>query len=174
MSHEIKTGAVLIREDTVLPTDLAFKSERCVPGWKIVTDLDGYALDRQIRKAGWTFFCIATVARATVFGIDGQKMVRRAIERILKNPKFGRFNSLEIEGVGSVGSGRFPGIAHVTVSGKPRHIQQSLFLSAVDLPGSDALQMSVAKENTRLGAGDTLRAEDASKQPDEHLEEITK
>src|SRR5580704_18648693 len=95
MSQEIKTGAVLIRENTLLPADLAFKSESCVPGWKIVTDFDGYALDRGIRKARWTFFCIATVARATVFGIDGQKMVRRAIKRILKNPKLGRFNSLE-------------------------------------------------------------------------------
>ena len=152
MNHEIKTGAVLIRENAVLPTDLAFKSELCVPGWKIVTDLDGYALDRKIRKAGWTFFCIATVTRATVFGIDVQKMVRRAIARILKNPNLGRFNSLEIEGVESVGSGRFPGIAYVTVSAKPRHIQQSLFLSATDLPGSDALERGVGKQNPRLGA----------------------
>jgi hypothetical protein len=44
MSQEIKTGAVLIRENTLLPADLAFKSESCVPGWKIVTDFDGYAL----------------------------------------------------------------------------------------------------------------------------------
>ena len=173
MSYEIKTGAVLIRENTLLPPNFGFKSESCVPGWKVVTDLDGYALDRKIRKAGWTFFCIATVVKATVFGINGQKMVRRAIERILRHPKLERFNSLEIEGVGSVGSARFPGIAHVTVSAKPRHIQQSLFLSVNDLPGSDAME-SLTKENENLGTSNTLRAEDGPKQPDERLEEIRK
>lgn len=130
-------------------------------------------LDREIRKTGWTFFCIATVAKATVFGIDGQKMVRRAIERILKNPKLGRFNSLEMEGVGSVGSGRFPGIRYVTVSAKPRHIQQSLFLSVNDLPGSHAMKTGVAKENKKLGAGNTLRGEDTPKL-DKHFKEIAK
>lgn len=132
MNHEIKTGAVLIKEDTVLPTDLAFKSEPCVPGWKVITDFDGYALDRKIGEAGWTFFCLATVAKATVFGIDGQKMARRAIERILANPKWGPFNSLQIEAMGAVSSARFPGIRQITVSAKPRHIQQSLFLSVGD------------------------------------------
>jgi hypothetical protein len=125
MSSEIKTGAVLIRENTVLPPGFALSAESCVPGWEIITDFDGYALDRKIRKAGWTFFCLATVIKATVFGIDGQKMARRAIERIVENPKLGPFNALQIEAMAAIGSGRFPSIRYITVSVKPRHIRKS-------------------------------------------------
>jgi hypothetical protein len=85
-------------------------------------------LDREIHKAGWTFFCQAAEIKEAVFGIDGQKMVRRAIERILKSPKAEKFNSLEITQVASVGSERFPGIWYVTVSAHRRHIQESLVL----------------------------------------------
>jgi hypothetical protein len=67
MAETIKTGTVLIKEGTLLPEALRFESEFCVPGWRLVTDLDGYALDREIHKAGWTFFCQAGEIKATVF-----------------------------------------------------------------------------------------------------------
>ena len=69
--------------------------------------------------------CLATVIKATVLGIDGPKMARRAIERIVENPKLGPFNALQIEAT-AIGSGRFPTIRYITV--RPRHIQQNLFL----------------------------------------------
>ena len=59
MPDTIKTGTILIKDGTLLPESLRFESEPCVPGWRLVTDLDGYGLDRKIREAGWTFFCLA-------------------------------------------------------------------------------------------------------------------
>ena len=96
-------------------------------GWRSVKNLDGYALGRKIHAAGWTFFCLAYETKATVFGIDGEKMVRRAIERILANreAQAEKFNSLEIVRVASLASKRFLGIHHVTVSAQSRHIQES-------------------------------------------------
>ena len=84
-------------------------------------------MGRKIHDAGWTFFCLAYETKATVFGIDGEKMVRRAIERILANreAEVEKFNSLEILGVASLASKRFLGIRHVTVSARSRHIQES-------------------------------------------------
>jgi hypothetical protein len=149
---DIKAGAVLIKENTLLPKGLEFTSEVCVPGWKIVTKFDGYGLDREIRKLEWTFFCVAGEVKATVFGIDAPSMMRRAVTRILKNPKLGAFNSLEITQVVSVGSRRFPGIWYMTVHAHLRHIQQSLFLSEPDRPRSNAVNgIPVGDKTVRAG-----------------------
>src|SRR5207302_3841485 len=51
------------------------ESECSVPGWRLVKDLDRCGLDQEIREAGWSFFCLAGEIRATVFGIDEEKMV---------------------------------------------------------------------------------------------------
>jgi hypothetical protein len=173
MSYEFKTGTILIRESALLPSDLAFTSEPCVPGWKIITDSDVCALDREIRKTGWTSFCGAAEIGETVFGLDEQKMLRRAIERILESAKLDGFNSLKIVGVGSVDSLRFPGVRYGTVSAHPRNIQQSLLPSANDSPCSDAMKKGIAKESIRFG-GKTLRAEDPIKQRMRTIEEIAK
>ena len=125
MVETIKTGTILIKDGTFLPDALRFESEPCATGWRLVKDLDGYGLDRKIHEVGWTFFCLASEIRATIFGFDGQKTVRRAVKRILANLKSERFNSLEIT---RVASKRFLGVPYVTVSACSRHIQESLFL----------------------------------------------
>ena len=131
MTREITAGTILIKNNAVLPKELRFESEPCVPGWRLINDFDGSGLDREVRKTGWTFFCLAGEIKATVFGIDRQKIVRRAIERILANPGSEKFNSMEIKRVASVGSERFPLVRYVTVFAQPRHIQESLFLGSV-------------------------------------------
>jgi hypothetical protein len=128
VQESIQAGAILIKEGTRLPKSLRFESESCVPGWRIVKNLDGYGLDRKIREAGWNFFCQADETNATVFGIDKEKMARRAIERILAELKSGAFNSLAILRVASESSKRFLGVGYLTVSAQSRHIQQNLFL----------------------------------------------
>jgi hypothetical protein len=126
--NAIEAGRIFIREGTALPKTLQIESELYMPGWRAVKNLDGYGLDRKIHAAGWTFFCLAYETKATVFGIDAEKMVRRAIERILANQELEKFNSLEIVRVGWWASKRFLGIRHVTVSARSRHIQESPFL----------------------------------------------
>jgi len=119
-----EAGRIFIREGTLLPKTLQIESEPYAPGWRSVKNLDGYELGRKIHAAGWTIFCLAYETKAIVFGIDGEKMVRRAIERILVNRTPERFNSLEIVRVASLASKRFLGIRHVTVSAQSRHIQE--------------------------------------------------
>jgi len=69
MPDTIKPGTILIKDGTLLPETVRFESEPCVPGWRLVKDLDGCGLDRKIREVGWTFFCLAGQLGATVFGI---------------------------------------------------------------------------------------------------------
>ena len=125
MLNAIEAGRIFVREGTALPKTLQIESGLYIPGWRSVKNLDGYGLDRKIHDAGWTFFCLAYETKAAVFGIDSEKMVRRAIERILANRKAEKFNSLEIARVGWWASRYFLGIRHVTVSAQSRHIQES-------------------------------------------------
>jgi hypothetical protein len=138
MGSEITSGTILIEEGTLLPKDLKLESEPCVPGWRIVKHFEGFSLSREIQKTGWTFFCLASEIRATVFGIAMQKMVRRALERILTRAHSEKVNSLEITRVASVGSERFPLVSYVTVSARLRHIQENFFLRrSKDLPAKE-------------------------------------
>lgn len=135
MAREIGIGTVLVSDDAALPKELIFESERYVDGWKVVTDLDGNGLDRALRKTRWTFMCVAGEVKTTVFGLDHQSMIRRAVERLLARGKSDGFNSLEVTQVASAGSERFPLVRYVTVSAQWRHIQESLFLGrGNDLP----------------------------------------
>lgn len=125
MPDTIKPGTILIKECTLLPKTLRFESELCVPGWRLVKDLDGCTLDRKIREAGWTSFCLAGQVGATVFGIDEQKIISRAIEQILANLEWAELNCLEIMRVASEASRRFLGVHYMTVCAQSRQIRKS-------------------------------------------------
>ena len=145
MPDTIKTGTILIKEGTLLPETLRFESEPCVPGWRLVKDLDGCGLDRKIHEAGWTFSWRAGEIGATVFGLDEQKTVRRALEQILANRESAGFNCLEIMRVASEASKRFLGVSYVTVSAQSRDIQESAPLfRAKDLPVRDRARSAAA------------------------------
>jgi hypothetical protein len=137
MLDTIKTGTILIMEGTLLPEGLRFETAPCVPGWRLVKDLNAYGLDRKIHEAGWTFFFLAGEIMATVFGFDGQKAVRRAVKQILAKLKSERFNSLQIT---QVNSKRFLGVPYASVSAHSRHIHESVFFfrtKAKELQGRD-------------------------------------
>ena len=160
MLNAIEAGRIFVREGTALPEALQIESELYIPGWRAVKNLDGYGLGRKIHDAGWTFFCLAYETKATVFGIDGEKMVRRAIERIMANQELEKFNSLEIVRVASLASKRFLGIRHVTVSAQSRHIQESPFLfrpKAKDIEVAAPNRIELRKEqNLALSTGKEL------------------
>jgi hypothetical protein len=124
-------ATILIREGTPLPANLSTESEAFLPGWRLIKDLDGYGLDHKIREAGWPPLCLAGETRATVSGIDEEKMVRRAIMEILARLESEKFNSLEISRVSSVASKRFLEVRYVTVSAQSRLIDQGVSLVPV-------------------------------------------
>jgi len=84
--------------------------------------LDGFALDRKIRIAGWNFFFMAAEVKVMFFGAVGAKKVQNALIRILAKVKRQHFNGLEVTGIVAK---RFLGVPYATVSAHSRHIQQS-------------------------------------------------
>ena len=158
MEHEFTGGAILIKDDALLPRELYFESEPCVPGWKIVTDLTALALDREIQKTGWTFFCFAGETMTSAFGIDRTKMVRKAIEAVLARKTSDRFNALEILKVKFVKSERFPLVQYLTLSVQWRHIQQSIIpFSVRNVSNSYLQQADIRSEGTAPAGGKTLQ-----------------
>jgi hypothetical protein len=124
-----KEGTILIKEGTLLPDALSLVSEPYSPGWRSVTGLDGYAMDRKTHEAGWTFFYLAGESRATVLGPEGQETVHRAIKRILAGLKSEKFNALEIT---RVAFKHFLGVPYTTVSFHIRNMQEGMFLCGSD------------------------------------------
>jgi hypothetical protein len=114
-------------------------SERFLPGWRIVKNLDRQALTREIEGASWNFFYLAGEIRATVFGRDGVGTLRRAVKRILakQEGQSFRFNSLEIT---KIASKWFLGIPLLRVTAHSRHIQLGIAL----IPAKDVLRRPLA------------------------------
>lgn len=127
MADQSRAGTILIEEGTVLPESLKFESEPYSTSWRLVSNLDGYGLDRRVREAGWSFFFLAGEARAIVFGSDVKRTIHTAITRLSARLKSERFNCLEIT---QVASKCFLGFPYVRVPAHWRHIQESMFLSS--------------------------------------------
>jgi hypothetical protein len=162
MADEIKTGTVLLKEGALLPEALQIESELCVRGWRLVKDLNGYALDRKVHEAGWTFFFLAGEIRTIALGANEQSTVRRAIKRILANPRSKQCNSLEIT---RVASKRFLGLLYVSVGAHSRHIQEGLILfSAERTPGAGGTRLTTQGKASRFTSARALAPEGTSRQ----------
>ena len=139
MSKIDRTGTVIIKEGTPLPTLRSMESEQFLPGWRIVKNLDRQALTREIEGANWNFFYLAGEIRTIVFGRGGLGTLRRAVKRIVakQEGQSFRFNSLEIT---KISSKWFLGIPLTSVTAHSRHIQLGIAL----IPAKDVLRRPFA------------------------------
>lgn len=128
MSAKNSSGAILIRANAPLPATLLLQSDLFLPGWRMLRDIDGYALTRKIAHADWNFFYLAGTTTAIVFGRERLGALRRAVRRILAKRQGEDCNSLEIT---NVTAKSFLGIPFLSVSANFRHIQESLYLAPV-------------------------------------------
>jgi len=160
MSVSNKTGTTLIRENTLLPAGLTIESEIFLPGWRIVKNLDGSALARNVEGANWNFFYLAAESRAIAFGRDQSGAFRKAVKRILAKQEK-QFNSLEIT---RIVAKRFLGIPFMlSIAAHSRHIQQGVCL----VPAKDfALGTTVlAAPENKLGRRREQRRREAIGKP---------
>jgi hypothetical protein len=125
MSDTNRAGTIFIKEDTPLPATLSIESEAFLLGWRVVRNLDRYALAQKIEGANWNFFYLAGETRATVLGRDRSGTLRKAVKCVLAKQQGQKFNSLELT---KVVSKRFLGIPFMRVTAHSRHIQQGISL----------------------------------------------
>jgi len=132
MPQEVQVGTILMSQ---WPQFLGLKSEglesEIYSGhWSVVKALDGLALDRKIRAAGWNFFFIASEVRVMFFGTIGAKKIQHAVNRILGKVSGQHFNGLEVTGIVAK---RFLGLPYAVVSAHSRHVQPTCYLDAPEV-----------------------------------------
>jgi hypothetical protein len=140
MAERVKSGTILITENAVLPKTVQLETEPFARGWKLVKNFDGDKLNREIGRAGWTFFSFAGEITSNVLGNGGTATVRRAVKRILANPDLGQSNSLEVT---RVTPKHFLGVPYTTVCACSRHARESIFV----------FQHDEARDRGRDGSG---------------------
>jgi hypothetical protein len=130
MTAIVEVGTILIEEQPPRMAEvLALESEPYLGNWSVIRALDGFALDKKIRAAGWNFFFLAEEVKVTFFGAIRAAKVQGALKRTLEKVRRQNFNCLEVTGIVAK---RFWGIPYVTVSAHSRHIQQSCQLHDVE------------------------------------------
>lgn len=126
MPQEVQVGTILMSE---WPPLLGLESVPYSGNWRVIKALDGFALDRKIRAAGWNFFFIAAEVKVMFFGALGAKKIQHALNRILGKVSQQHFNGLEVT---EIVAKRFLGLPYAIVSAHSRHIQQSCYLDRVE------------------------------------------
>ena len=125
MAAKMNAGTILIKEGALLPESLRLESEPYSKGWRLVKDMRGSEMDRQLFEAGWNLFYMAEELHAAAVGSDLEKTARWAVKKVIATMKPDKFNCVEIT---QVAAKRFLGLPYVTVSAHPRHIQESKVL----------------------------------------------
>jgi len=146
MPQEVQVGTILMSE---WPQFLGSKSEglecegleseRYSGHWSVVKALNGLALDRKIRAAGWNFFFIAAEVKVMFFGAIGTKKIQHALNRILGKVSQQNFNGLEVTGIVAR---HFLGLPYAVVSAHSRHVQKTCYLDAPEVRQSSVRQSS--------------------------------
>ncbi len=122
MSTEVQVGTILISQ---WPPLFGLQVEPYCGHWSTVNALDGFALDRKVRAAGWNFFFLAAEVKVMFLGALGAKKIHDALQRILVKVSRQNFNSLEVTGIVAK---RFLGIPYAVVSAHSRHAQKNCYL----------------------------------------------
>ena len=125
MSNAPRVGTLFMQTGTLIPRSLGVETESCSPGWKRITSLDGDSFDRKVRNAGWSFFFLAAKMQVMVWGHCTDKIVSKAVRRVLAKARPAQFNCLELT---ELSARRFCGIPYVHLSAHSRHIQEGAVL----------------------------------------------
>ena len=126
MPQTIHVGTILIEESSLTAGLFGLEIEHSWGNWNAVKTLDGFALDRKIRDAGWNFFFMAGEVKAVFLGAIEAKKIQNALQRIISKRRHEPYNALEVTGIVAK---RFLGVPYTIISAHSRHIQQSCYLN---------------------------------------------
>jgi hypothetical protein len=117
------TEMIFIRENAALPPNFRIESEAFIPGWRVIKNLDGYALERKCRNLNWSFAPLIGEKKARVLGPGGKLTLRKGVTQILAGLSGRKFNLLEIS---VVTARRFLGMTYLSISANRRMLQDNL------------------------------------------------
>ena len=124
----LEAGAILIQTGTRLPQSFELRTTKYAEGWNLVQDLNGDTLDGQLRRSNWNLVYISGKLEASARGSRNHGSLHKAATRLLAKAKHTQLNCVEIT---QVLSKRFLGLSYVQVTGRSRHVQESLQLETL-------------------------------------------
>lgn len=150
MTKGIRAGAMLIADGTRTPKSVLILTQRYSAGWSSITESTSAQLDRELEKAGWTFFYMAGEIRTRGFGANDQSRMARAVAHVMDTVNGDGCNCLEIT---QVKRGSFLGLPYTSLVAHARHIQKSRsFHDLSDLPASTRFRERERPHNQRSPA----------------------
>ena len=95
--QEVKAGAILVKESPLMARYLGLETESCCGAWRLVKAQDGFAVERKVRAAGWSFFFMADEVKVMFFGAPAAKKIQKALQGILEKLRGQDFRTLSRE-----------------------------------------------------------------------------
>jgi hypothetical protein len=126
--RDFRAGSVLIKSDARLPEAVPFASKQ-YGRWKVLTDADGFAVERTLSRVGWHFFFVVPEISFSALSFHPGKALRAALKTVFAAVETQGLNALEIV---EITPKRFLGVNYVRVVAQPRHIKGSPFLRDLD------------------------------------------
>ena len=94
-TEDIRAGTVLINSAVRLPQSVHFASKQYGP-WKLLTTMDGFAVERTLSELGWHFFFMVQGISAAGVSFTPQGAMTEALKKLTAAAELQSFNALEI------------------------------------------------------------------------------
>lgn len=126
--EDIQSGSILIKSDVRLPKSVRFESKQ-YGSWKILTGVDGFAVERWLSTAGWHFFFVVPEIKAAAVSSTRRGALKKVLGKLTGATEARTLNALEIV---KITTKHFLGLYYVVVIAHSRHAKGSPFLRDLD------------------------------------------
>jgi hypothetical protein len=123
MSYQNQPAILLVRADALLPPKLVTENASFLPGWRMVKNLDDYAIRRSMRETNWSFLRLRGGKETRLIGGSREKTLRKGVAQLLSELRGRKFNSLEVT---VLAARHFLGMTFLSVSVNLRHFQYNV------------------------------------------------
>jgi hypothetical protein len=127
-TEDIRAGTVLINSAVRLPPSVHFASKQYGP-WKLLTTMDGFAVERTLSELGWHFFFMLQGIRAGGVSFTPRGAMTQALKKLTAAVEFQSFNALEIV---EITRQRFLWLYYARAVAYPRDARPSPFVRELD------------------------------------------
>ena len=127
-TEDIRAGTVLINSAVRLPQSVHFASKQYGP-WKLLTTMDGFAVERTLSELGWHFFFMVQGIRAAGVSFTPRGAMTKALKKLTAAVEFQSFNALEIV---EITRQRFLWLYYARAAAYPRDARPSPFVRDLD------------------------------------------
>jgi hypothetical protein len=124
MLASIKNGTLIIADGLALPSACDLKTLPFCTGWRAITNMEAYGVDKRFSEMGWTCFQKAAPGSVNMIGFGNAHTLIKAFKKIVRENGRVKFNCMEIT---QAVQKTFLGISYVHLAARARNIKQRLW-----------------------------------------------